>query len=408
MIPMRQNDNSTCLSSVQYLCGNKDILQNCASVSTKTPFAEETVLFLDAVSKQLLSDREAKQYSDVITYAFWLRKASLMELQKRFQIMDGNVRLGRGVVFHIAPSNVPVNYAYSLVAGLIMGNVNIVKIPSKDFPQVFIINKAIEQVLLQNEEFRSYITLLRYGHEQEVNDYMSNLADVRIIWGGDQTIQEIRHSPLGPRATEITFADRFSIAVIDADTYIISDRQGEIELGFYNDTYLTDQNACTSPRLVVWMGKQKEQAKELFWKHLYELVKTKYFYQSIQCVNKLTHAYLLATACEEAKIIAGPDNRLMRIQVDKITNNLMNFKDNSGYFIEYDCDDIMELRDICNDNHCQTVAYVGNPHIFEPLILSGIGGIDRIVPVGKTLDFDLVWDGYNLYERLSRSIMLRK
>ena len=31
-------------------------------------------------------------------------------------------------------------------------------------------------------------------------------------------------------------------------------------------------------------------------------------------------------------------------------------------------------------------------------------GIDRIVPIGKTMDFSMIWDGYDLIETLSRKI----
>ena len=33
-------------------------------------------------------------------------------------------------------------------------------------------------------------------------------------------------------------------------------------------------------------------------------------------------------------------------------------------------------------------------------------GIDRIVPIGKTMDFSLVWDGYDLIRSLSREISI--
>ncbi len=49
-------------------------------------------------------------------------------------------------------------------------------------------------------------------------------------------------------------------------------------------------------------------------------------------------------------------------------------------------------------------GYYGNKEAFLPLIKSGVKGIDRVVPIGRTLDFDLIWDGYNLVERLTRSI----
>ena len=34
----------------------------------------------------------------------------------------------------------------------------------------------------------------------------------------------------------------------------------------------------------------------------------------------------------------------------------------------------------------------------------GLPGIDRVVPVGKALDMDVIWDGYMLVEQLSRIV----
>ena len=89
-----------------------------------------------------------------------------------------------------------------------------------------------------------------------------------------------------------------------------------------------------------------------------------------------------------------------------LSYELMAYKDNSGYFFEYDCTDILELHEICNNTHCQTVSYFGNKDMFIPLIKAGIRGVDRIVPIGKTMDFDFIWDGYNLAERLTRTVSL--
>lgn len=87
-------------------------------------------------------------------------------------------------------------------------------------------------------------------------------------------------------------------------------------------------------------------------------------------------------------------------------SRLMEFRDHSGYFYEYDCEDLMELRPFCDDTHCQTIGYLGNKEALLPLIQSGIKGVDRVVPIGKTMDFDFIWDGYNLVERLTRTIKL--
>jgi len=398
--------NSSKPDGVSWLVGNADIVEQMIHTSALSPFSEQVLDYLQDVSKALMSDRQAKGYPDVITFAFWIRRSSVMKLSQRFQREDGNIHLGRGIAFHIAPSNVPVNYAYSLVVGLLTGNANIVRVPSKDFPQVEIINRALQSVLDLDryESMRPYVCLVRYGRDREVNDYFSSIADARIIWGGDATIAAIRESKLPPRATEITFADRFSIAVIDSDRYAAVEDKARVAEDFYNDTYLTDQNACTSPRVVVWTGGKKDEAKNEFWQRLHEVVKRKYTFQSIQGVNKLTSSYLAAVAIDDSVIQAHEDNLIVRVKVPSVSDSLVELKDNSGFFFEYDCDDLIELRPLCNDNRCQTVAYIGDIAMFDTLIKSGIRGIDRIVPLGQTMDFDLIWDGYNLYERLTRQI----
>lgn len=403
---LNKEENRTVLEGITYLTGDADTILNMPEVPVRKPFDAEITDFLNELSKELMRMQEAKSYPDVVTFGFWIRKSSVLALKKRFMRETRDIQIGRGVAFHIAPSNVPVNYAYSLVTGLLTGNANIVRIPSKDFPQVSIINEAISAVLEKFEKIRPYICLIRYERDKKLNDFLSHLADIRIIWGGDDTIEELRKSPLRPRAGEITFADRYSLAIIDSGEYLKSADKERIAEEFYNDTFLTDQNACTSPRIVVWLGKKKEEAKRLFWEKEHELVIRKYAFQPVMGINKLTSSYLTAAALEEASIEPMEDNYIVRVKVGHPDSSLMDLKDNSGYFFEYDCDDIMEIRGLCDDYHCQTIGLYGDPELVRPLLVSGIKGVDRVVPLGKTMDFDLIWDGYNLYERLTRTIIL--
>ncbi|MCH1982918.1 hypothetical protein MCG98_10115 [Ruminococcus sp. OA3] len=405
---MQQSLNDFSKLNIQYSVGSGPIMSEMQSAPAKVPFAESVVEFLNAVAKVLLSDREAKRYPDVVTLGFWMRKASIEELKKRFTHSDKSImKLGRGVAFHIAPSNVPVNYAYSLITGLLCGNKNVVRIPSKEFDQVRIINKAFNKVLTDMPEMKPYICLVKYGHESTINDAMSAIADVRVVWGGDNTISELRKSKMKPRAVEVTFADRYSLAVIDSDAYLTIDNKSKVAQDFYNDTYLTDQNACTSSRAVVWMGSRIVEAKEVFWNELHTFIDGKYIISGVQAINKLTSGYILAAVKDGVKKIISKDNLIIRMSVPALTADLMELKDNSGYFFEYDCSNIMEIRDFCNDTRCQTLSYIGDKEIVKPLVMSGIVGIDRVVPMGKTMDFDLIWDGYNLYESMTRNIVLK-
>ena len=396
--------NSDVLNRIQYLIGSPEIVMKLPKINAKAPFDAEIVGFLNLVSKVIMKDPRAKAFSDVVTFAFWIRKSSILKSAERFA--ENGIRLGKGVVFHIAPSNVPVNFAFSLVSGLITGNANVVRVPSKDFLQIGIIVDAFNVALNDYKNLRPYLICVRYGRDKDVNDLFSSIADVRVIWGGDQTISELRNSPLPPRSGEITFADRYSLAIIDSDCYLSIGNKKRIAEDFYNDTYLTDQNACTSPRIIVWTGSRIEKAKEEFWAEEHKLVLEKYSFQPIQGVDKLTKAYLMA-ADHEAKIEDHQDNLIIRISVPEIYEDLMEFRGNSGFFYEYNCKNLLEIRSLCDDKRCQTIGYIGEKESILPLLESGVKGIDRVVPVGRTMDFDLIWDGYNLVSMMTRTVTLQ-
>ena len=55
--------------------------------------------------------------------------------------------MGRGEVFHITPSNVPLNFAYSFSFSFLAGNSNIVKVSNKNFEQSEILIKIIKSLL---------------------------------------------------------------------------------------------------------------------------------------------------------------------------------------------------------------------------------------------------------------------
>ena len=148
MILMQPNSES--IMSVSCLVGSIDVINEMTNIPALVPFDERVVDLLNDVSRELLGNKKAKSFSDVVTFGFWIRKASLLNLKERFLKDDKEFRLGKGVVFHIAPSNVPVNFAYSLVSGLITGNANIVRVPSKDFEQVRIIVDAFNKPSVLN------------------------------------------------------------------------------------------------------------------------------------------------------------------------------------------------------------------------------------------------------------------
>ena len=393
---------------LKFEIGDEEIIEKMPGLPVGVPFDEGRIDFLNQVSKELLANREAREYTDIVTFAFWIRKAN-MEREKREFFSGGGFRIGRGVVFHIAPSNVSVNYAYSFAVGFVLGNGGIVRLPSREFPQTGIINRAVRKVLDREEygKWKDFIVFVRYERNRENNDYFSSICDVRVIWGGDSTIREIRKSELPARAGEISFGDRYSLCVIDAKAYMGVEDKDRLAVDFYNDTYLTDQNACTSPRLVCWLGERGKmgQTRELFWEQLWRVVSERYVFQPVQYVDKLVNCCVAATGVEGMHVVRMRDNRIVRVEVDRLDPVIQEYRGDSGMFYECEIGDVMELAPICSGK-VQTVVMVGDKKRMEPLIMSGVKGIDRVVEIGKSMEFGFVWDGYDLTERMTRRVMV--
>lgn len=371
-----------------------------------TPFDIFCTEMLEALSSSLLKDPQARQYPDVITFAFFCRKANIKKIQEQYEREEH--RIGRGCLFHIAPSNVPINFAFSLVAGLLSGNNNIVRVSSKNFPQVEIIARHIQD-LSSSHASTSRIVLVQYDRDnREATDFFSSHSDVRVIWGGDATITSIRRSPIPSRSFDVTFADRYSFATINADA-VSEDAVGKLVEGFYNDTYLFDQNACSAPHLIVWTGDRKriEQVRERFWNSLHELVAKKYEFQSVMAVDKLTAMYRQAAAME-IREERTKDNFIKRVMLSSLNDKIDEYRCACGYFSEYISEeDLNEVVPIVNNKY-QTMSYYGyeEDRLKSFVQENKMKGIDRIVPIGHTTDFSLIWDGYDLIRTLSRKIQI--
>lgn len=391
-------------NNIVWVTGGAELAAKAQNTPARPLFDDEILAFLSCVSKELMLCQEVRKYPDVATFAFWLRPASLVRM-KAYYTDRLNNRFGRGLVFHIPPSNVPVNFAYSLAVGLISGNPNILRLSSKDFPQVDLICRAISKALYDYESLLPYVLLMRYGHQQSITDALSVMCQVRVVWGGDQGIENIRRSPLGARAVEITFADRYAVCLIEASHYLdITDKEAVAEK-FYNDTLLMDQNACSSPKLVVWLGSDIDLARETFWTKFEKLAEKKYNLQPATAINKLKAFCSLCARLGRIWKCSGNDNLIFRAEVDRLEPEMMDYVGHGGFFLEYRAESIDDILPVCGLK-CQTLTCLG---IDRNLVDSFIkkhrpSGLDRVVPVGQALDFSLQWDGFDLVYSLSRII----
>lgn len=390
------------MKNIDYLIGNEQINTRPLQV-----FSDEACGFLNELSSTILKSPVSRQYPDLTAVAFWCRKANIDK--KKNIINDYDNRLGRGLCFHIAPSNIPINFAFSFFFSLLAGNANIVRVPSKNFEQVNVLIRFIKEVLEKYPVVKDRTAFIKYERDNEISEHFSMMADARMIWGGDKTIEIMRNLKTKPRCVDIAFADRYSICIIDAKKILSLDEEKLSRLAdnFYNDTFLMDQNACSSPQMIYWINDDKD-GRMKYWRAIEKTAKKKYQLQDAVCVDKYTKA------CEDSirnneiiDEIITDDNYLYRCEVKEIIPDVENLRGKCGYFYEHSLRDFNELFDVINAKY-QTVTYFGiDPvKLLQAIVEKKLVGIDRIVPIGKAMDIDAIWDGHNLVAELSRKIVV--
>ena len=373
------------------------------------PFAGSAIDFLSDLSDVLLNDTEARRFSDVAAFAFWCRRPHLSRLARDYT--SGPRRLGRGMTLHITPANVPVTFAFSFVFGLLAGNPNIVRIPQSDFGQVNVICNAIDK-LFAAPAYRliaSMNRLVQYPHDDTITAFLGVRAAARIIWGGDDSVARIRALPASARCVDITFADRYSLSLIQAEAVLDATPASLQTLArhFYNDAFSLQQNACSSPQLLLWMGDedQTRQAQVRFWTAVQDVVEQQPPMAAAHAVDKLAILCHLAAHLPESSRFEPHGNDIYRVELPILPGNMDRLRGRHGLFFEHRCADLSPLQVIAGPR-LQTVTCFGvaEADVADYVVAHGLSGVDRVVPVGTALTIGLIWDGYDLIASLTRIV----
>ena len=389
------------MSDVKYLIGNSE-LNRTAFQTYDTNVCE----FLSEISANLLKSPIVITYPALSALAFWARKANITKLKSDF----GNTedRMGRGLCFHITPSNIPINFAFSYFFSLLAGNANIVRLPSKEFPQIDIISNLLKEILPRYPEIEKRTAFIKYPRDNDITAQLCSLADARMIWGGDKTIAMVKSMPCQPRCVDISFADRYSVCIIDGQKILETtpDNIKRLAENFYNDTYLMDQNACSSPQIILWQN-DSLRAREIFWNAVIKEASVKYNLQDAVVVDKYTHACIDAVDLSNFQKLNRFKNLAYRIEINKLTPEIIKNRGNGGYFYEHSLRSWEELFSVTTEKF-QTVTHYGlsEKDFRQAIINNNVRGIDRIVPIGKAMDIGPYWDGHDLIRELSRKIAL--
>lgn len=376
---------------------------------------EEAIAYCQELSCLLLKDPRARAFPSLQALGFWLRPGSILNIVQNYMAApEGAVRAPRGIIFQIPPRNVDVLFGYTSALSLLGGNVTLLRLHEEPSEEQEILIALIRETLAKSKDsVRNRMLFVRYGHDDTLTSALSALCDARMVWGGDETIGHIRTIPLPALAREMSFADRFSATAFKASHYLslgVPERQ-ELVHAVFNDIYLFDQHACSSPRLAVWVGDPQEtrEAAEDLYLRLADYALDHYGNPGAgENIAKLNAQFL---GLHDLKLSSTKMyNAALTVLNLSGWENVSSFKTlNYGFGLLLNIS-IQQLRDLASyvEKRDQTLAVWGfSPDEILAFVAQCDGrGYDRIVPVGQALSFDPLWDGNNLFDILTRLVQV--
>ena len=308
-----------------------------------------------------------------------------------------------GIAVHWIAGNVPVLGVISLFQSLLTKNKSIVKVPQaykKILPLIF---SDLKKNLNYFGKYKSNLevllssTLILYmDRDDDYQKKLSEIADVRIAWGGLDAIQDISNLPKKISCRDLIFGPKLSLAIVGKEK--LQTKKDIVKLSnlLANDIFPFDQAGCNAPHnLVIEKGSNfkteyiaeimnsvfKEKIKKISTKNSpidsYNVLLRKFVNESmkdnfsISSESNLTNIFY----SKKNKIIIEEPLFARSIFIS-ITKNLNNIKSHLPTNIQ------------------SVGTYMSDKKKIELISNLSPYGVDRFPDLGKMSLYQNPWDGY--------------
>ena len=152
-----------------------------------------------------------------------------------------------------------------------------------------------------------------------------------------------------------------------------------------------NQLACNSPHFVFWIGKKNTKLQNYFWNQVSQIADKKFLFDDIHIVDKYMNLIENIITQDDFKNLKTFKNNLYLIDPSNKTSQIENIRGINGTFFQKNINQIKDLKKFITKK-CQTVSYFGftKDQLKYFLLNNNLLGIDRVVPIGKALEIDIV------------------
>jgi len=366
-----------------------------------------------------LGERETTDIPGVQFLRMWLRRGTLEPILTRelgCAALEGNwMADGRamlkvfplGVVGHWPAGNIEIQPVLSMTCALLGGNACLVRVPGglED------ISGRLIGKLVQTDTrgvLTTRIRMLAFPHvRRDLHEAMARVVDGAMVWGGEESVMQVRSLPFPHWARLEIFGPRISIAAMDADSWSNAQECESWCRRIARDVWQFDQQACSSPQVLFLEKKAGHPCEEFVetLKAAFESENRMHPRQTIQA--SLTSAicgarasWLLDDVAHRAIFPPEPDWTILIGRGSEIP------KPTQGKTLTIlEVDDLTDaLKDL--DGDVQTLGLAVADAAREEMLasLAARRGVDRIVKLGRMHVFAPPWDGADLIRPMVRMV----
>jgi hypothetical protein len=296
-------------------------------------------------------------------------------------------------------------FLYSWALSYLAGNANIVRLPQAISPRMrAIVDLFLERLEAQRDESQLFV---HYPSQGDLGAKISARSDARVVWGGDVKVALFALLPLRNGGKSIWFGDRFSFSTINGAALDKLDEPTLRALAkkLHNDVFVFDQMACSSPHALYVVGdaathhagvRRLLDASALEWKMDDPKAHVGH------AIGKMTAAFY-AAGTGRASSVNWQNTNLTSVVAS--APERQDIRVGGGFLSVVFVRSLDEIPSFIRESD-QTITYFGwERSEVETVAASRIGpGVSRWAPIGTALDFDFIWDGYDIPFELTRLI----
>ena len=371
-------------------------------------FAPERLELVAEVSGQILKRGVSRASPGVTHFAYWTRRAALKALaaDAATRVPAGCLARPRGLVFHLPPQNVETVFLYSWAISYLAGNANLTRLPTTLGDDMAGLLDLFQAALAERGDASQ--VFVRYPAEEAINLALSAASDARVVWG-DAKVAAFAPLPLRSGGKALWFGDRRSLAMVDgaAVTTLDDAALGDLAERLHNDIFVFDQLACSSPVQLFVVGNDIDHGPA-----------TRALLEALSRVAMRRGSRPGRRPCDpQAHRLHGlggggrgapgdPPFRRPHLGADGQPTGGAPV---GGGFLEVTFTPNLAAVYPSLAENTQTIVHHGFGAEDLARFASALPphAVTRIVPIGEALDFDVIWDGYDLVAELTQLLRVR-